>query len=183
MSIVNHATGPKAAARAVPHPQESVATQSTAEEPVRSGFGEAVEIQLSEEAEANLLNDRPGNAANSPAHQARAFLSGLSAEGEGGEKVPFGQIVSRIARGIDPAEAFAAPAADETAGETAGDTTGETGEGATAEGTEAAAAEETTAEETTAGTGEITAAGSEETALVDLLDELLEEEEPEDASA
>ncbi|MDH3472504.1 MAG: hypothetical protein OEM59_02335 [Rhodospirillales bacterium] len=182
MSIVNHATGPKAAARAVPHPQESATAQSTAEEPAGSGFGEAVEIQLSEEAEASLLNDKPGNAANSPAHQARAFLSGFSAEGDGGEKVPFGQIVSRIARGIDPAEAFAAPAADETAGETAGETTGETGEIAsaveTAEGTEAALAEETTAE-----TGEITTAGSEGTAVADLLDELLEEEEPEDASA
>lgn len=94
-------------------------------------FGAAVEIDLSAEAEEAV---RRGRSADSPAHQARAFL----AETEGAGDVPFGQIVSRIARGIDPAEAFAQPAEEGDA--TAGPGAVEEGEDSEEDETEAAAA-------------------------------------------
>jgi hypothetical protein len=77
------------------------------------GATAAVEIRLSEAGEQAAQAARPGKAEQSPAHQARAFLAERAdLESADGEKVPFGQIVSRIARGIDPEEAFAAPAED-----------------------------------------------------------------------
>jgi hypothetical protein len=82
----------------------------------------AVEIRLSEAGEKAAEAARSGKAEQSPAHQARAFLAERAdAESAGGEKIPFGQIVSRIARGIDPEEAFAAPAEDAVEEVAAGD--------------------------------------------------------------
>ena len=137
-----------------PAARENPARQSEA----TAGFGSAVEIELS---------SGPGKSAASPAHQARAFLAERAALAEGaeGEKVPFGRIVSLIARGLDPATAFAAPEGED---------------GAEAEPA-AALADETEsdvdgAEETAAGVAP--APGSESTAaLTVLLDELTEGEE------
>ena len=81
------------------------------------GATTAVEIRLSEAGEKAAQAARPGKAEQSPAHQARAFLAERAdSESAGGEKVPFGQNVSRIARGIDPEEAYAAPAEDAVEG-------------------------------------------------------------------
>lgn len=108
MTSATHGIGHKPHAR-VFVPERSEKSSATPIEPPldeAEAFGAAVEIDLSAEAEEAL---RRGRSAQSPAHQARAFL----AENEGAEDVPFGQIVSRIARGIDPAEAFAQPAEEE----------------------------------------------------------------------
>jgi len=87
----------------------------------------AVEIDLTEAGEEALQAARPGKDDRSPAHQARAFLAERGTQSEGGEKVPFGQIVSRIARGLDPEEAFAAPAEEVLEEDTPPGEDGETG--------------------------------------------------------
>ena len=175
MSIVNHATGPKAAPRTFVQPQETKTAQPLDEESTGAGFGDAVEIQLSDAAEEGTVGQKPGNAAYAPAHQARAFLAERAAlaEGEGGETVPFGQIVSRIARGIDPAEAYAPPAVEETgATEDAEAATGDEEKEVVEETDQTAAVEDSA---TTPG------AGSGEANVADLLDELVEEDEEESA--
>ncbi len=187
MSIIQHATGPKTAHRPVAHTQETITTQLSAEESVGSGFGEAVEIQLSEAAAEELDSAKPGKSGSSPAQLARDFLAEFTSlfatddGGEGGEggKVPFGQIVSRIARGIDPAEAFAAPPVEEP-----GTTEGTE---AAAEGTVGETVEETA--EKTAGTTPVDGAvavpevESGEAIVAELLDELLESGEDDQTSA
>ncbi len=103
LARTGHDAGPESAKKsAVTDQQKSAATD----------FGEAVEIQVSDGAEDASQASGPGKSAQSPAHQARAFLAerAAAAQSGSGEKVPFGQIVSRIARGLDPAEAFTAPA-------------------------------------------------------------------------
>ena len=67
-----------------------------------------VNVDLSADAQGIIAAGK-GNSANSPAHQARNYLTPLS--GTEGFK-NFGQLVSQIARGIFPGEA--APAGDET---------------------------------------------------------------------
>jgi hypothetical protein len=113
MTTVNHATHAKAPARPAASSREAGTAETVGAERPTSRFGEAVEIDLSEAAAQAA---KPGRSAASPAHQARAFLAERTGEdgSEDGEKVPFGQIVSRIARGLDPAGAFAAPVLDET---------------------------------------------------------------------
>lgn len=89
------------------------------------GDDAAFEISLSQAAQDAAAATGPGRSAESPAHQARAFLAERAAAGESDadETVPFGQIVSRIARGLDPAEAFAAPtdSAEDGTAESEGD--------------------------------------------------------------
>ncbi len=130
MTSATHGIGHKPHARVfVPERAEkSVANPIEPQPEEAEAFGAAVEIDLSAEAEEAL---RRGRSAESPAHKARAFL----AENEDAGDLPFGQIVSRIARGIDPAEASAQPAdeGDATSG------TGEAEDGEEAE-TEAVAA-------------------------------------------
>ncbi len=173
MSIVNHATGPKAAPRTFVQPQETKTAQPLDEESTGADFGDAVEIRLSDAAEEGTVGQKPGNAAYAPAHQARAFLAERAALAEGGETVPFGQIVSRIARGIDPAEAFAPPAVEETgATEDAEAATGDEEEEVVEETDQTAAVEDSA---TTPG------AGLGEANVADLLDELVEEDEEESA--
>ena len=87
------------------------AAVSDQQKPAATGFGEAVVIQLSDAIEDAAQGSSPGKSAQSPAHQARALLAerAAAAESGGGEKVSFGQIVSRYAQGLNPADAFTAP--------------------------------------------------------------------------
>lgn len=103
---------------------------------IPAGDGDAAfEISLSQAAQ-DAAATGPGRSAESPAHQARAFLAERAAGGgsDTDETVPFGQIVSRIARGLDPAEAFAAPAdtAEDGTVESDGDVVAETGDAVSA---------------------------------------------------
>ena len=97
-----HDAEPKSANRAAVSDQQKTAA---------TGFGEAVVIQLSDAIEDAAQGSSPGKSAQSPAHQARALLAerAAAAESGGGEKVSFGQIVSRYAQGLNPADAFTAP--------------------------------------------------------------------------
>ena len=97
-----HDAEPKSANRAAVSDQQK---------PAATGFGEAVVIQLSDAIEDAAQSSSPGKSAQSPAHQARALLAerAAAAESGGGEKVSFGQIVSRYAQGLNPADAFTAP--------------------------------------------------------------------------
>ncbi|MFQ6016643.1 MAG: hypothetical protein ACE5KF_00455 [Kiloniellaceae bacterium] len=105
---------PDAAAQR-PDPRGSGGAQPSGSQDTSPGrSAEAFETRLSEAARQALHGgdgeSRPGNSANSPAHQARrAIAEGLVASGEGTEfsSQPFGQVVSRIAQGYDyfaPAE-------------------------------------------------------------------------------
>ncbi len=129
------------------------------------GATAAVEIRISEAGEKAAEAARPGKSEQSPAHQARAFLADRTdAESAEGEKVPFGQIVSRIARGIDPEEAFAAPAEDVVEGDEA-----------PAEDEDAGAVDDVTPE--AAPTVEAGAAATD-TLVAELLDDLSEPDDP-----
>ena len=129
------------------------------------GATAAVEIRISEAGEKVAEAARPGKSEQSPAHQARAFLAErANAESAEGEKVPFGQIVSRIARGIDPEEAFAAPAENAVEGDEA-----------PAEDEEADAADNAAPE--TVPTVGASGTGAD-TLVAELLDDLSEPDEP-----
>ena len=161
-----HAAGQ--AARIPPQTQTPATREETARQSeTTAGFGSAVEIELSE---AGARSAGPGKSAASPAHQARAFLAerAARAEGEEGQRVPFGRIVSLIARGLDPAGAFAAPEGGEGA---------ETGDPAAAPTDEAEAISGDTAEETAAdGTTLAPEINSAAALTADLLEELIEGE-------
>lgn len=129
---VNSPYTPKDHARTESHTRPGRSEQAAGAAQKPAGDGEAAfEISLSQAAQDAGAATGPGRSAESPAHQARAFLAERAAGGEsaGGEKVPFGQIVSRVARGIDPAEALPAPV----------DTTAEGPAGSEGDATQAAA--------------------------------------------
>ena len=70
----------------------------------------SVVVDISTEAEETV--DSPaglGKSAMSPAHRARAMMAEYQALGATMSDVPFGQIVSHIARGMDPSEFFSLP--------------------------------------------------------------------------
>lgn len=77
-------------------------------------------VTLSEAAQAAIARDSEtvhGKSANSPAHQARALLADFEAAGGVAGNVNFGQLVSRVARGLDVSDLLTPPAAPESAGE------------------------------------------------------------------
>ena len=84
--------------------------------------------------------------------------------------MPFGQIVSRIARGIDPAEAFAPPVVEDIG-------TTEDAEAATGDDEEEQAVGETDESVTAESAVTAPAVESGDAIVADLLDELVEEEE------
>ena len=75
----------------------------------------------------------PGKSAESPAHRARAMIESYVAMGAETGGLHFGQVVSRIARGLDASELFVLPAppAEEEPTEPAGPLVEGEGEGAT----------------------------------------------------
>ena len=73
-------------------------------------------------AEGKTLTSLGKNAA-SPAHQAREMMAAYQELGSNLSDVKFGQVVSRIARGIDPSEILAPPPADPEPADEGGDET------------------------------------------------------------
>lgn len=140
-----------------------------------SSFGAAVNVTLSANAKAHMAGATPedgkGNKMNSTAHQARAMMASDTFAAIAGDnftadgKLPFGQIVSQIARlGVEAATAFfSPPVVSDSVDE--GDETdeGAGGEAVAPEGGEAAASEDGD------GTGEVALAPAPVAPIEDLL--------------
>jgi hypothetical protein len=127
---INPHGNPHVTARGLQQPEPTApagAQPTSSDEDGNSSFGAAVEVTLSARAKAHLADGTEaaakGKNMNSPAHQARALMAEAGFAESDGASMPFGKIVSQIARfGYDAAVAMFSPQevteeVDETAGE------------------------------------------------------------------